>query len=115
MPYNPISIANFFLRMASKNDMLIGHMKLQKLVYFAHGYYLAATKALEGEARPLIDEYFEAWPYGPVSRTIYEEFKDAGRNPIKKPGFVYDHDLRARIEATPPEGDKAFESVANYV
>lgn len=51
-------------------------MKLQKLVYLCHGYFLASTD------RPLIRERFEAWQYGPVSPTLYQEFKNFGGDPI---------------------------------
>jgi uncharacterized phage-associated protein len=43
----------------------------------AHGYYLAATN------EPLVDEDFKAWPYGPVSTTIYHEFKRFGSGRIR--------------------------------
>lgn len=38
---------------------------LQKLVYFAQAWHLAWT------GRPLFDEAFEAWPDGPVVRSVY--------------------------------------------
>lgn len=47
-------------------------MKLQKLVYFAHGWYLALT----GE--PLIAEKMEAWQYGPVIPQLYRQLKAYG-------------------------------------
>lgn len=38
---------------------------LQKLVYFAQAWHLAWT------GRPIFDEEFEAWPDGPVSRSVF--------------------------------------------
>lgn len=52
------------------NDLT--HLKLQKILYFLHGHYLAET----GE--PLIDDNFEAWPYGPVVPSLYSELKHYG-------------------------------------
>jgi uncharacterized phage-associated protein len=52
-------------------------MKLTKLTYIAHGWYLG----LKGVS--LIDENPEAWMYGPVIPRIYHEFKHWGRRPIK--------------------------------
>ena len=52
------------------------HLKLQKLLYFLNGWYLA----IHGE--PVIDEPFEAWPYGPVVRDLYDELKKYGSAPI---------------------------------
>lgn len=51
-------------------------MKLQKLVYISHGWYLG----LVGE--PLISEDVEAWKWGPVVRSLYRDFADYGSSPI---------------------------------
>lgn len=40
---------------------------LQKLVYFAQAWHLAWT------GRPIFNEDFEAWPDGPVVRSVYRE------------------------------------------
>ncbi|AZZ49577.1 Panacea domain-containing protein [Rathayibacter rathayi] len=42
-------------------------MKIQKLVYFAQAWHLAWT------GRPIFDEDFEAWPKGPVVRSVVRE------------------------------------------
>lgn len=52
-------------------------MKLQKLIYFAHGWTLAIRN------RPLVDESVEAWDWGPVFPTVYHTFKDYGNSPIE--------------------------------
>ena len=74
--YNPIDIANYFLKKYGQENN-ITPMKLVKLVYISHGWYLGITD------NALIDENPEAWKYGPVIPTIYHHFKDYGRNPIK--------------------------------
>jgi hypothetical protein len=53
-------------------------MKLQKLIYLAHGYYFAVTGC------PLVGEQFEAWQFGPVSPTIYHEFNRFSSSALKK-------------------------------
>ena len=75
-PYKVEAVANWFLQYAKSNDIIIDHMKLQKMIYFANGWALGVT----GE--PLIDERFEAWQYGPVVPSIYHQFKAFGRRPI---------------------------------
>lgn len=42
-------------------------MKIQKLVYFAQAWHLAWT------GRPLFEDDFEAWPNGPVVRSVFRE------------------------------------------
>lgn len=51
-------------------------MKLQKLVYFAHGWYLAVKSG------PLISEPVEAWKFGPVVRSVYREFSCFGKSNV---------------------------------
>lgn len=70
-------IANYFINLASKvdeNDLT--NLKLQKLLYFAQGKYLAKKD------RPLFKEPVEAWKLGPVVRDIYDNFKYCGSFPI---------------------------------
>ena len=47
-------------------------MKLNKLVYLAHGWGLGIL----GES--LIEEPVQAWKYGPVIPSLYHHFKDFG-------------------------------------
>lgn len=76
MLYSPKSIANYFLELAAANGQSISPMKLQKLVYYAHGWFAGHT------GRPLIDEAVEAWQYGPVIPSLYHEFKRFGAGNI---------------------------------
>jgi len=54
-------------------------MQLQKLAYFAYGWYLAIT------GKRLVDERVEAWEWGPVIPSIYKAFKRFGSSPITEP------------------------------
>src|SRR5438093_7141533 len=81
MPYGAKAIANYFLELAEVKDQKIDPMKMQKLVYFAHGWCLALKEA------PLITEKIEAWAYGPVIRTLYGAFKDLGSRDITHPAY----------------------------
>jgi uncharacterized phage-associated protein len=74
--YSAKAIANFFLEKAKQCGQPLTQMKLQKLVYYAYGWYLALADSI------LIDERAEAWQYGPVFPTLYDEFKNFGARPI---------------------------------
>jgi uncharacterized phage-associated protein len=76
MPYPAAAIANEFIRLAEEANRPITPMKLQKLVYFAHGWYLALT------GKPLINEPIQAWKFGPVIRSLYHALKAYGNSPI---------------------------------
>lgn len=76
MAYPAKAVANEFLKLAEAGGNPISPMKLLKLVYFAHGWYLAITD------QPLIEERVEAWQYGPVIPVLYHEFKRFGNDSI---------------------------------
>lgn len=101
MAYSASIIANAFVRLGIREGLPVTQMKLQKMVYFAHGYHLAEY----GE--PLIEENFEAWKFGPVVQPIYDLYKEYGISPIKSTRSEADKDLekldpraRAAIEYT---------------
>ncbi|OQY42717.1 MAG: hypothetical protein B6240_13665 [Desulfobacteraceae bacterium 4572_87] len=49
---------------------LISNLKLQKLVYYAQGFYLALYD------EPLFNEPIEAWTHGPVIRELYRSYNE---------------------------------------
>jgi uncharacterized phage-associated protein len=69
MPYPAVAIANEFIRLAQNAGRPLTPMKIQRLVYFAHGWYLGLT------GRPLINEPVEAWKFGPVIPSLYRKLK----------------------------------------
>jgi uncharacterized phage-associated protein len=74
-------VARYFLAIVDEDagDNMT-HLKLQKLLYYAQGFYLAMH---DGE--PLFGEPIEAWDHGPVVPQIYQAFKPFGNNPIGRP------------------------------
>ncbi len=78
MPYSPKAVANYFLDLAEKSGKPLDPMKMQKLVYFAHGWYLLNYN------EPLLNEKIQAWKFGPVIQSLYHEFKAFGNNPIDR-------------------------------
>ena len=67
-----IDVARQFVRLAWNNEEPEGltHMRLQKLLYYAQGWHLAAF------GRPLFVGRIEAWKHGPVVKELYPTFKD---------------------------------------
>jgi uncharacterized phage-associated protein len=85
MPYKPSYVANSFLARARQEGIKdVDPLKIQKLVYFFHGWFLATRDA------PGVGELFEAWPYGPVLSSLYRQFKNCGSRPIE--GYALDLD-----------------------
>jgi uncharacterized phage-associated protein len=73
---NAIEMAHYILGYASKKQIPITNLKLQKLLFFCQGWYLASKGSL------LFDENFEAWPKGPAIYDVWSAFKGFGKNPI---------------------------------
>jgi len=79
MKINASITANYFLRKGIEEKRPITLMKLLKLVYIAHGWVLAVLDNNEGA---LGDENIEAWKHGPVTPSLYHEFKHYQNLPI---------------------------------
>lgn len=78
MPHAAIRVANELLR----DHPNVDHMKLQKLLYYANGWWLAT----HGE--PLLTEYPQVWRYGPVFRQLYSTLSRFGHSNIGGPVAV---------------------------
>lgn len=72
-----LDLSNYFIERASEideNDLT--NLKLQKLLYFAQGEYLAQT------GNQLFEDNIEAWALGPVVREVYDQYKVCGTFPV---------------------------------
>ncbi|MBL8233482.1 MAG: DUF4065 domain-containing protein, partial [Bryobacterales bacterium] len=96
-PYEALAVANRFLALAARDKKPIDHLKLQKLIYFAHGWYLAFTGS------PLLTEHVEAWQYGPVIPTVYHQFKRFGSATITSPAYRAVEDPFGNMQLVPYE------------
>lgn len=109
---SPKEIAKYFLIRAGKDGELITPLKMQKLVYFAHVFYLVDKKG----KRRLFDEKIEAWPAGPVIPSLYRDLKKYGSSPIKE-SFVNISEKKF-LEKNDPEIvnilDKTYEACEKY-
>ncbi|MHB1035361.1 MAG: Panacea domain-containing protein [Pirellulales bacterium] len=104
MSHSARAVANFFLELAKESEVQLSPMKLQKLVFFAHGWHLAIL------GTPLINEQVEAWEFGPVIPSLYHSFKAFGNQPISEPAHNYRiaggrlHESTPTIPDTPETG-----------
>ncbi|MEK3992773.1 MULTISPECIES: Panacea domain-containing protein [Robertmurraya] len=66
-------VANYFISLSVPSTPLaITPLKLQKLVYYAQGWYMA----FKGE--PLFHEDIKAWDHGPVVPELYFDYRHLG-------------------------------------
>ncbi|MCD0489985.1 DUF4065 domain-containing protein [Pedobacter sp. MC2016-14] len=77
MSYPVLNIAN---KIIASNDAsqgeIISNLKLQKLLYYMQGFFIAVFD------RKLFENEIEAWQYGPVVREMYEHFRTFGSGAI---------------------------------
>lgn len=92
--YGATDIANFLIYLMTDSCNDLTNMKLNKLLYFAQGHYLQLY------SKSLFYDSIEAWPHGPVIKSVYSRYKNFSRKPIKE----YDESKITRIE----DSDKSF-------
>jgi uncharacterized phage-associated protein len=77
MAYDSRLVANALLHKAKERGQSLSHLKLQKLLFFTQAWGLALHDD------PVMDDYPEAWDYGPVFPALYHELKRNGSRPIE--------------------------------
>ncbi len=78
-PYDSRQVANRLINLSNQSGVAMSIMRLLKLTYMTHGWTLAVLE------RPLVNDYVQAWKYGPVIPGIYYSFRPHGvynLNPI---------------------------------
>lgn len=74
---NIFDVANFFLKIVDRDlGSAITPLKMQKILYYAQGYYLARFE------KPLFADDFQAWAHGPANPEIYDKYKKYGSSSI---------------------------------
>lgn len=89
----------------------ITHLKLQKLLYYAQGIYLALNNT------PLFSESICAWKHGPVVEEVYVKYKVNGRNEINTILDETEKQIVAKVESDEKARqalELAYENFAGY-
>lgn len=97
-------VADFFIQLANQSeDDQMTNLKLNKLLYYAQGTFLART------GKPLFDNLIEAWSLGPVVPEVYRKYKVCGKNPI-----FFDRDDIDLSLFTPEEADTIYDVMREF-
>ncbi len=84
-PYTSLAVANALLEIAEKKDgKRLTNLVLQKLVYFAHGWYLGLTHTR------LVCEVCQSWRYGPVFQYLYNALRKYGSGEVTEKIETFD-------------------------
>ncbi|MDX8441876.1 Panacea domain-containing protein [Mesorhizobium australafricanum] len=111
MPHDARAIANFLLDRAQQQGIKLTHLSLQKILYFAHAWYLAKYD------RPLLGQKFEAWKFGPVIRVVFDQLKSQKDRIIEERLLKIDVVSGKMAEATcdiSSEDQKFIDSIFSY-
>lgn len=79
IPVSALPIARRFLSIPrDETGDLISNLKLQKLLYYAQGCWVA----LHGAGHPLFHDKIYAWKHGPVVKTVYTHYAKFGADAL---------------------------------
>lgn len=84
MAYSSAAVANAFIAIAHEAGECVSNLVLQKIVYFAHGWYLGLTGTL------LVADEVQAWTYGPVFPLLYHSLRKYGAGPVTEQILTFD-------------------------
>lgn len=76
VPYTSAAVANAFLSLAWQVNKQLTNLELQKLVFFADGWFYNVKNVR------LVSEDAEAWQFGPVYPILYQALKRYGDSPV---------------------------------
>ncbi len=85
--HSPLALANTFIERHA-GSAGITHMKVQKLCYYAHGWWLAF------ENEPFLTERPQVWKFGPVFASLYAALAHHGSRrstALRKRGLMRQH------------------------
>lgn len=82
-----ISVFQAAKYLGKASDWRLSHLEMQKIIYLCHMMYLGEKD------KPLVDEDFQAWDYGPVHPSLYRRLRRSGSSPIDKSIFNETEDL----------------------
>lgn len=97
-----LDVAKYFIQKARSSDDTSGDrkqlspLKLQKILYYAQGWYLANS------SRPLFGEKIWAWKYGPVVREVYDAYHLYGAQNLAGLG------VNTELSCDPNQKDREF-------
>ena len=74
--YKATDIANFLVYLMTGSCDDLTNLKLNKILYYAQGHYLQKF------GKPLFADIIEAWPHGPVVKSVYTVYKNHSDKPI---------------------------------
>lgn len=84
-------------KICNLSDWKVTNLILHKVIYYCHMLYMA-----KNDGKPLVEDKFQAWMYGPILPRIYEMLKKYGADSIPNRFYgvtaITDENLNSFIE-----------------
>lgn len=77
-----LDLAHHIIAIADKQNQLVTNLKLHKIMYFSLQQALRDGAITQQQVAAFYNEPFQVWRYGPVIRSIYEQYKPNEASPI---------------------------------
>ena len=95
--YHGLTVADYIIRYSIEKNFSVSNLKLQKILYFVQAEFLVSKD------EPCFDDVIEAWDFGPVVESVYNEYAVHGGNLIFSPsestsGYHIKHNDRELID-----------------
>ncbi len=107
--YDARVIANEILKEGWRRGLDLTQIDVQKICYFLSGHHLL------DHGRPMIHSEFEAWDFGPVQRSVYNSFKQFGREPISELATAFDPIRRQPKELSTISENSVRDTIEKYL
>lgn len=89
MAYEVFEIAKYIIQKSNEDGHPVSNLQLQKILFYNQREFLQKS------GKPLFNEEFEAWQFGPVVPSIYRRYCGSAALPLT----LYDKDDYKPIEA----------------
>jgi uncharacterized phage-associated protein len=77
MIYRALDVANYIVKKSLDLNKQISNLKLQKVLYYLQARYLVE------KGYPIFEDNIGKWKYGPVTPSVYHEYKRFGSGAIE--------------------------------
>lgn len=88
-----VEVAEYIIGYANEQNYPISNLKLQKILYFIQAQFLVTL------GYPCFKDFIEAWDFGPVVRSVYNQYKRYGS------ANIYSGDMSLETEMKEIEKD----------
>lgn len=85
--YRPMEIANYIIKRCTETNYFVNQLRMQKILYFVFGVFYKERN------EKLFNEKFKAFAYGPILKSVYQEYAIFGTDKLTPLSSYDDYDV----------------------